>query len=160
MLNIILSLWPIEKYCLTNLRNYFPTFLFTLLEYGRSNQIIFCFPLFFFSLPCLSTFSLTYSSFSWNPLFFRASSCMGIDSLNICSLKDVSKFLLLTNFVGCCRTVGGWFEFLFKYTGLSFGFRYGLWILFIKSKVVSRRFTTQMFLFRVRLVLGFWLNLH
>ena len=46
---------------------------------------------------------------------------MGIDSLNICSLEDVSEILLLTDFANCRRTVGGWFEFLFMYTGLSFG---------------------------------------
>ena len=70
---------------------------------------------------------------------------MGIESLNICSLEDVSEILLLTDFANCRRTVGGWFEFLFMYTGLSFGFRHGLQILFIKSNVVSRKFTTRMF---------------
>ena len=98
---------PFGKCRLTNFRNCFPTLLFTLLEYGGLNQIIFRFHLFFSSLPCLSPSSLTYSSFSWNPLFFRASSYMGIDSLNICSLEDVSEILLLTDFANCRRTVGG-----------------------------------------------------
>ena len=57
---------------------------------------------------------------------FSTSLYMRIDSLNICSLENVSEILLLTDFANCCRTVGGWFEFLFMYTGLSFGFRYGL----------------------------------
>ena len=92
-----MSLWPFLKCRLTNLRNCFPTLHFTLSEYGGLNQIIFHFRLFFFSLPCLSTSFLTYSSFSWNPLFFSASSYMGIDSLNICSLEDVSEILLLTD---------------------------------------------------------------
>ena len=51
---------------------------------------------------------------------------MGIDSLNVSSLEDVSEIRLLTDFANCRRTVGGWFELLFMYTELSFGFRYGL----------------------------------
>ena len=46
---------------------------------------------------------------------------MGIGSLNICSLEDVSENLLQTDFANCCRTVGGRFEFLIMFTGLSFG---------------------------------------
>ena len=72
LLNILLSLWFFGKCYLTNFRYCFSTLLFTLLEYGGLNQIIFCFRLFFFALLCLSTSSLIYSRFSWNPLFFSA----------------------------------------------------------------------------------------
>ena len=52
-----------------NFGNCLPTLLFTLLEYGGLNQILFRFCLFFSYLPYLSTSSLTYSRFSWNPIF-------------------------------------------------------------------------------------------
>ena len=40
---------------------------------------------------------------------------MEIDSLNICSLEDISEILLVTDFANCRRIVGGWFK-LQKYT--------------------------------------------
>ena len=46
---------------------------------------------------------------------------MGITSLNICSLEDVTDILLVTDFPNCSRAVGGWFEFFLYTLGCHLG---------------------------------------
>ena len=99
---------------LINLKNTFPMFVFTFLENGRLNHMIFCFLFFLVSVSTFWSSVFKYFRLYLKPLSFKASLCNFAASLNKFSFDDVSTNvfqLILTVVLKCMGE--GWNFYLY-----------------------------------------------
>ena len=102
------------------------------------NQIISLFRLFLF----LCSFRALYFRFIFlYPLYFEAFSYSGLAELETCSLEELLDNLSSMEFGRCFIIWGGWFEEVWIYRKLSFGFLQGLFVLFARLNVTFKKFT-------------------
>ena len=108
----------------------------TYLLYRGLNQITFLFWLFFF----LCSFRALYFRFTFlYPLPFKAFSYSGLAELKTCLLQELLVNLSSTESGRCLIISGGWFEEIWMYIKLSFGFLQGLYVLFVRLNVTSKK---------------------
>ena len=140
------SLWSLcvcGKHVSIIARNFSPILVVTLLLYGGLNHVIYLFLLCF--LFALWVFVLSCGALNSNlwlcPLFLSASwyGCAAL--LNIALFDEIADSLLLMFSGMFLMMLGGWLLCLCTYSGVLFGFMYGLCSPVRKSIVMSRKST-------------------
>ena len=115
----------------------------TCLLYGGLNKIISLFRLFFF----FCSFRTLYLRLIFlYPLYFKAFSYSGLAELKTCSLEELLDNLSSIECGRCFIIGGGWFEEVWIYSKLSFGFLRGLYVLFARLNVASKNFAPDTYL--------------
>ena len=119
LLKILYSLCCLGNRWSRRLRKDLAMLVLTCLPYGVLNQIIFQFWLFVF----LCFFCALYFRFTFLcPLPFKAFSYSGLAELKSCSLEELLDNLSSIESGRCFIIWGGWFEEVWIYNKLSFGF--------------------------------------
>ena len=119
-----------------------PILVLTFIGYGRLNQIIlrqrFCLSFAW----VLDGVSGIKTGFSENLHIFRVSLYVPMLLLKISLFDDNLEILLLMFFV-ICFLILGWLNFIsMLYIGLSLGFLYGRYVLFVRPSFISKKLTT------------------
>ena len=91
-----------------------------------------------FLLFLISVVGGSYSMFFSYPLELRASLYRGAASLKIFSLEDMLDILLLMDSGIRFLIIGGWFDCVLMYVGVSLGFLYGWYVPLFRLRVMSK----------------------
>ena len=132
------SLFCLGKYWSRRLSKHLAMLVLACLLYGGLNLITFLFQLFSF----LCSLHALYIRFTFlYPLSVKAFSYSGLAQLKTCSLEELLESLSSIESGGCLIIWGGWFEEVWMYSKLSIGFLEGLYLLFVRLNVTSKKFT-------------------